>query len=178
MRSVWTLAGALILLACELVPGLDPDLPLGPPTPKGVAATGPIIVLGSGMIDNLGWRLSVYESVDGWCRQLEVGRGAVGACGDPPGLAPGELIRVEGGGSGRGEPDHWTGVVTAEAAQLWLEAESDQRFAGTLLELKRAGFEDMIFVVFVPAGTAVRSLIASDGNGEIIDQVDPGDLRP
>src|SRR5262245_38143538 len=64
---------------------ISPDasaVPSGEPTAHGPEATGPIAVVGSGVVSDRGWRYVVYESADGLCTQLELAEVITNGCGD------------------------------------------------------------------------------------------------
>lgn len=139
----------------------------------GNPATGPITVIGAGVVDGLRWRYSVYQSADGWCTQLELGDGSGGAgCGVVLELPDGMLVELTGQGSGTGQPDQFEGLAAAEVDEIWLVGGDGTRYPATLMDLGPAAPDLQAFLAFVPAGTNPVSLTALDSNGDVVETID------
>ena len=172
-RSVAVVALALVAITgCTAVRVETPDpaaIPDGPLEAMGGDATGPVVELGSGVGEGVGWRYAIYPSGNEWCTQLEMVEFIAAGCGD---LLP------EGGAAfgsvGTGEPraDGVTpieGIVTEETVTVWLVADDGRRAPAMLMPLEPAGLEGHAFVAFVPADTTVTHLQALAISGEVLE---------
>lgn len=169
---------ALLLAGCARFGSGEEGGPIpdDPPTAMGEPATGPIIVLGSGMADGHGWRYSAYESAMGWCTQIEMPSSGGGGCGGDLELGEGENLTLSGSGSGSEGPAHWEGLVSSEAEAVWLETSGGERYSAVLLDLARAGLPDQLFLVFAPAGSDPGRLVATGPDGVTLADVDVSGL--
>jgi hypothetical protein len=163
----------VVLSACSIAFVETPDpaaIPSGSLAPLGDDATGPIVELGSGQAEGLGWRYSIYPAGDAWCTQLEMGSLDSAGCGDllPAGdaalgavgastLAPGDLQVVEG-------------IATEDTFTVWLvENESQRRFPATLMPLDEAGLDGVAFIGIAPEGMTVTHVQAMARSGEVLE---------
>jgi hypothetical protein len=160
------LAGLGLLLAgCGLAglgqPAIDEAVP-GMPEP-----IGPIVEVGDGDANGVGWRYSVYESRDGTCTRLEFDDGIRGeSCGPGLGLLAGDRsMGVSGVGTGTGQATHVDGFASDEVAAVWLETDAG-RVRATLMPLAAAGLEGQAFLAVVPPGQRVGDAVALDAVGE------------
>lgn len=134
---------------------------------------------GTGISQETGWRFSIYESVDGWCTQLETETLRGAGCGGELVPADGEVLMGIAAGSGAGEAHHWSGIAPGRVAQVWLHAEGGRRHQATLMDLAATGADAWAFVVFAPPDIRAQSLVALDAHGEILDSFDVGEMvRP
>jgi hypothetical protein len=178
-RTVRRLAPALALVAivagCGLTQVVEPKpgaIPAGPPEAMGGEPTGPVIPIGSGQAQGIGWRYSVYQSADGFCTQLETGSFAGAGCG--PGLPDGDTV-FGGISSGSGDPNGPTivdGLVGDEVVEVVLQLEGGDREPAVLMSLHRAGLEGSAFVGFAPPGATVESVAALDAQGNVLEAMD------
>ena len=161
----------MAIAGCTAVRVETPDpaaIPDGPLEAQGADATGPVVELGSGVSEGLGWRYSMYPTGDDWCTQLETGGVVVAGCG---------AIMPEGdnafGSVSHGEPASGVapidGIVTEETATVWLLADDGRRMPATLMPLDPAGLEGQAFVAFVPADTTITHLLALAFSGEVLE---------
>jgi hypothetical protein len=165
---------AVMLVAtagCTAVRVETPDpaaIPDGPLEAKGGEATGPVVELGSGVSEGLGWRYAIYPSGEEWCTQLETVAFTAAGCGD---ILPADDAAF--GSVGRGEPQAngvtpIEGIVTAEIVTVSLIAEDGRRMPATLMPLEPAGLEGQAFVAFVPQDITITHLQALVMSGEIL----------
>ena len=160
---------AASLLGCTVPPAesVDPAaVPSSSLAPHGdEPATGPVIELGSGTTLGVGWRYSIYESADGWCRQLETASGTSVGCGD---AMPADDAVFGGVGSADGAPVE--GIVSEEVATVWLvDGRSGGRVPARLLSLEPAGLAGNAFGGFAPEEVQVSHLQAVALSGEILE---------
>lgn len=164
---------AAILAGCSVTPAetVDPAaIPSGSLQPMGPEATGPVAELGSGVALDRGWRYSIYPTEDGWCTQLEMGGGASAGCGD---ILPEEDAVFGGVGSGEMAGIQTVeGLVTAEAATVWLIGEDNVRAPAALMSLEPAGLEHLAFVGFAPPDIVLTHLQAVAANGDVLDTIE------
>ena len=172
-RSVAAIALALVATTgCTAVRVETPDpaaIPDGPLEAMGGDATGPVVELGSGVSEGLGWRYAIYPSGEDWCTQLEMVEFTGASCGD--------ILPVDDaafGGVGRGEPranevTPIEGIVTAETVTVWLVADDGRRAPAMLMPLEPAGLEGQAFVAFVPPDTTITHLQALAISGEVLE---------
>ena len=171
---------ALLLSGCwaTAVDGDDlSTIPAGPPVALGADARGPVIVVGSGRSEGIGWRYSVYESARGTCSQLELGNLGTAGCGDllPVGNAAfGSIGTTEASASYR----YAEGIVSSDVPQLFVEMENGERLRVGLMPLAPAGYEAQAFVVFIPAGDTPDHLAAEDGDGVQLGTFEISNLGP
>lgn len=164
------LALAVVLVAgCQAAepretPAANPAaVPSGPPTPAGPTATGPIVELGSGVTSGLGWRYLLYPSDEEWCRQLETAAGTDSDC---------DIIGLEEGGAfgtinESGRVIH--GIVTADAATVWLVVNNTPTVPALLMPLADAGIDGVVaFLGIAPTGADVTHVMAVRSNGEVL----------
>jgi hypothetical protein len=166
---------ALVLIGitgCEVTRVETPDpaaIPDGPLEAMGDDATGPVVELGSGVIEGLGWRYAIYPSGDAWCTQLEMVEFTAASCGD--------IVPVDDaafGGVGRGEAlangvTPIEGIVTAETLTVWLIADDGRRMPATPMSLAPAGLDGQAFLAFVPPDTTITHLQALAMSGEVLE---------
>ena len=162
----------VVTAGCTAVSVETPDpaaIPDGPLEAQAADATGPVVELGSGVMQGLGWRYSMYPTGDDWCTQLETVELAVSGCGD---LLPKDDAAF--GSVGHGDPLGGgvvpiDGIVTAETVTVWLLADDGRRMPATLMPLDPAGLEGQAFVAFVPADTTITHLLALAISGEVLE---------
>ena len=164
-------AVAVMLAACQIVQVETPDpaaVPSGSLVPHGPEATGPVVEIGSGQAEGVGWRYAVYPSADGWCRQLETVGVAQTGCGDPLPAADRAFGGV--GENEAGSVRAVDGFVTQDIATVWVvEADSGRRFPALLMPLDDAGLEAQAFIAFLPEDMDVTHLLALRMSGEIVE---------
>ncbi|HET9416044.1 MAG TPA: hypothetical protein VFP30_00750 [Candidatus Limnocylindria bacterium] len=159
----------LVLIGCTVTPAPSVD-PAAVPSSSLVArgeepATGPIVELGSGTTQGIGWRYSIYESVSGWCRQLETASATHVGCGDP---LPADGAAFGGIGSSDGGPVE--GLVSEDVATVWLvDGRSNFRVPAEMLPLEDAGLPGSGFIGFAPEDLQVSHLQAVALSGEILE---------
>ena len=170
LRRVAVALALVAIAGCTPVVVETPDpaaIPDGPLEAQGADATGPVVELGTGVSEGLGWRYSIYPSGDEWCTQLETAGVVVSGCG---------AIQPEGddafGSVSHGEPAPGVfpidGIVTAEIFTVSLIADDGRRLPATLMPLEPAGLEGKGFVAFVPPDTTITHLQALAMSGEIL----------
>jgi hypothetical protein len=169
---VTALAGLLAPLAVGLLAGCDlvavdsPDpaaIPSGSIQPEAGVATGPAVEVGSGVASGIGWRFAVFPSEDGWCTQLETVAVTTTGCGDLEPAAGQAFGSV--GESGR----IVDGIVTEEAATVWVIADGGGRLPATLMPLDEAGLEGLAFVGILPADAVPTHVMAVKFNGDVLE---------
>ena len=165
---------ALVLGACSVASVETPDpaaIPSGSLVPLGgEEATGPIVELGSGQAEGLGWRYSIYPAGDAWCTQLEMGSQAAGGCGDL--LPAGDAAFGAVGASTMGPDDVQVveGIASEDTFTVWLiENASQRRFPATLMPLDPAGLDGVAFLGIAPEGMTVTHVQALARSGEILE---------
>ncbi len=168
------LAFALVglLAACALARVEEPDagaIPDGPLVAMGADASGPVVELGRGRTQGIGWRYAVYEIADGWCTQLETASLSSSGCGDLffPRDEGSPFGTVSHGDSTVG-PAAVDGVVTGDVSAVVVETTTGNRLPTTLMPLDAAGLEGHAFVGFVPARVSPRAVIALGPDGEVL----------
>jgi len=65
---------AALVVACSAPPVETPDpedIPTGSLTSAGDLPTGPIVEVGSGVLQGIGWRYAIFPTAGAWCTQLE-----------------------------------------------------------------------------------------------------------
>jgi hypothetical protein len=141
-----------------------------------VDADGPVTEVGSGRTLGIGWRYAIYESADGICTQLELANVTSAGCGTGPLISEGSVFGGVGGTTGLAGPgvaaDTPTpvdGIVTSQVDAVWIVAESGARLPTTLMSLEGAGHDAQAFVGFVPAGERAARVVATDGDGEVLE---------
>jgi hypothetical protein len=164
---------AVLLAACSIAVVETPDpaaIPSGSLAPLGEEATGPIVELGSGQAEGLGWRYSIYPAGEAWCTQLEMGSLSSAGCGDllPAGdaafgsvgastLAPGDAQVIEG-------------IASQDTFTVWLiENDSQRRFPAALMSLEPAGLDGVAFLGIAPEGMTVTHAQALARSGEVLE---------
>lgn len=158
----------LALIGCTVTPAPSVD-PAAVPSSSLVArgeepARGPIVELGSGTTQGIGWRYSIYESAIGWCRQLETASATNVGCGDP--LPEGD---VAFGGIGSSDDGPVEGIVSEEVATVWLvDGRNNARIPARMLSLEPAGLPGSAFVGFASEELEVSHLQAVALSGEIL----------
>jgi hypothetical protein len=169
MRRAAALLLVMVVAGCTDAPAVSVD-PAAVPSASLVArgeepATGPIVELGSGTTQGIGWRYSIYESASGWCRQLETASATSVGCGDP---LPAEGAAFGGIGSSDGGPVE--GIVSEDVATVWLvDGRSNLRVPAQMLTLEEAGLPGSAFIGFAPADLQVSHLQAVALSGEILE---------
>jgi hypothetical protein len=174
------LIGAGILAAavtgCSVASVETPDLaaiPSGSLQALGDDATGPVVELGSGQAEGLGWRYSIYPSGDGWCTQLEMGATGSTGCGSLLPTGDAAFGSVGSGTITPGDVQVVDGIATAETFTVWLiENESQRRFPATLLPLEPAGLDGIAFLGIAPEGMTLTHAQAVARSGEILETVE------
>lgn len=168
-RFLTFVAMAAALSACLIAPfggKLDPSqIPSGEPNVP--EAIGPVDVIAQGQDHGIGWRYYVFEMPGGWCTGMDFGDGSSSiTCG---GLAHGHgaVFRTVGSINRTFE-----GVVDEEVSEVTLETADGGQFPGTLLPLQRPGLDGSAFVVSYPDGLEPENLVATDENGEVIEEFD------
>lgn len=170
-RSILVAGLSLLLSGCALgrLGGpQDPSrVPDGAPKPQGVEAVGPVTVLGEGVSRGIGWRYSVFESVDGWCTHVEMGdgSGSIG-CG---GLLP---EPEDGFGAVGSNGELFEGVVSTDVTEVALQATDGRMLRATLMSMEPVGVDAHAFVVGVPHEGDAASLLALDEGGEVVERFD------
>jgi hypothetical protein len=180
MRAFLAVLGGLLLSGCWIASADRPDpaaIPTGPPTAMRPPAQGPVIVVGTGRSEGVGWRYSIYESARGTCTQLELVDVASTGCGD--------LLPVEGGAFGSvgtsaaGTSARYVeGIVSDEVADLFVEMANGERQLVALMSLEPAGHEEQAFVAFIPAGATPDHLVAEDAEGMQLGTFEISNLGP
>jgi hypothetical protein len=160
-----------LLASCSIASVETPDPAAVPSGPiEAEDATGPIVELGSGQADGIGWRYAIYPSGDAWCTQLQTGSMRGDGCGDilPTGdaafgsvgvstMEPGDVQVVEG-------------LVSEDVFTVWLvENESQRRFPATLMPLDPADLEGGAFVGIPPAEFTPTHVQALARSGEVLE---------
>lgn len=160
---------ALLLAACqaaevEETPTPDPAvIPSGSPEAHGTTATGPILELGSGVTQGIGWRYLAYPSDDGPCTQIETAAATEVACG--------ELEPADGSAFGfvgeSGRVIH--GIATPDAATVWLVVNNTPTVPAVLMPLRETGLGiGVAFVGTLPSGVEASHVMAVRLNGEVL----------
>lgn len=169
---LWSLASLSACLVAPFGADLDPaQIPSQPP--QASDAIGPIDARAEGVTHGIGWRFYVYESAAGWCTGLDLGDGSSSiSCG---GLDHTEEVVFRSVSS---MSRVFEGVVSAEAADVLLETDEGGRLPGTLIPLQRPRLDGSAFIVAYPEGARPQKLVATDENGEDIDEFDVTDLEP
>jgi hypothetical protein len=175
MRTLNAVLVAVVIAACGAeAPAVTPTpeaTPVPTPAVHGPPATGAIIELGDGTAHELPWRYAVYPSDDGWCLQLDFGAFAGISCGttEPAeGETFGSVNVTETGEDVQLEAID--GVVSAEAATVWLVADGGRgrRMPALLVPLDEAGIDAQAFLGLPPPGMNVTHLQAVAFNGRIL----------
>ena len=175
-----TLAIPLLVLAlggCAIVQvGGQPDpaaIPTGPLHATGGDAVGPVTEVGRGRTLGIGWRYAVYDTADGLCTQLEVANMTSAGCSAGPLMPEGTVFGMVGSsgdvGGASESPTPVDGIVSSQAAAVWIMTGSGARLATTLMPLAGAGHDAKAFVGFVPAGARAVGVVASDAAGEVLE---------
>jgi hypothetical protein len=165
--AVVALAGCGVTTVATPDPAAVPDDPL---EAEGGGATGPVVELGSGVSEGLGWRYAIYPNGSEWCTQLEMVAVTVSGCGD---ILP-EDDRAFGS-VGRGDAldagaTPVEGIVTADTATVWLvDEDSGMRIPATLMPLGDAGLEGQAFVGFAPSDLTPTHVQAVKANGDVLE---------
>jgi hypothetical protein len=163
---------ALALGACSIASVETPDpaaIPSGSLVPLAEDATGPVVELGSGQAEGLGWRYSIYPSGDTWCTQMEMAASTASGCGDllPAGDAAFGSVAVET--MDPGSVRVVEGLASEATFTVWLvENESQRRFPATLMPLDPAGLDGVAFVGIPPAEMNPTHVQAMARSGEIL----------
>jgi hypothetical protein len=173
-RLAGGIALAVTVAGCgftEVVTPEPPDpaaIPSGPIEAHGEEPTGPIVEVGSGQLQGIGWRYVVYPAEEGWCTQLETPSVVTSACGDPV-PAGDQAFGSVGHGDGEGDTTAVDGIVSADTATVWLIGEGGRRSPATLMSLEEAGLEAQAFVGFAPPGVTLTHLQAVAWNGRVLE---------
>jgi hypothetical protein len=155
----------LVLAGCQIVQVETPDpaaVPSGSLEATGSAAIGPIVELGSGSSEGIGWRAATFESAEGWCLQLEMQAVTESGCGQVPPEEDAAIGMVMQSGS------IVHGVASEETATVFLIIDSLGRVPATLMGLDDAGLDGQAFVGIAPADANVTHVMAVKLNGEIL----------
>jgi hypothetical protein len=166
---------AVAIAGCNLASSETPDpaaIPDGPLEAQAAEATGPIVELGSNVMEGRGWRYAIYPSDDGWCVQLETTSVTAGECGD--------LLPAEGDvfGAVRSDTDlgggitSIDGIVSDAVTTVWLILEGGGRAPAQMLSLEDAELGGLAFVRLVPQDVVVTHLQAVALSGEILETVE------
>jgi hypothetical protein len=174
-RALVGLALAACLAACSVERVTEPDpgaIPSGPPQAMGGdPPIGPVIEVGRGLSGEIGWRYSVYRTAGGVCTQLETAAVAATGCGIQQ-----PVFETAIAGAGKNElPSGATiveGMVSPDAAEIWLQLDDGRRISGTLMALDPAGLEAQAFVVIAEPGGSLHSVVALDEGGSELDAYD------
>ena len=151
----------------------EPDpaaIPTGEPVPVGAEATGPITVLGSGQAFELGWRYLIYESMDGWCTELQMAEVNSTSCG--PDLLPPDGEHI--GSAGALQPlesgvTPVAGIASDEIFTVSVVDEADvRRQPAVLMPLDEAGLEGQAFLAFMPPDMTPTHIQALARSGEVL----------
>jgi hypothetical protein len=162
----------VVLAGCTAVRVETPDpaaVPDGPLEAQGEEATGPVVELGSGVNEGLGWRYAIYPSEDGWCTQLETAAVTASGCGDILPADDRAFGSVGRGSALTGGVIPVEGIVTAETATVWLVNEAGFRMPAKLMPLEDAGLEGQAFVGFVPPDVTISHVQAVAISGEVLE---------
>lgn len=166
---------AIVLAACSLVSVATPDpatIPDGPLEAHGSDATGPVVELGTNVMEGRGWRYAIYPSTDGWCLQLETVTLTSTSCGDLlPGPEDAFGTYSTGGELGAGVTVV-DGIVSDAVATVWLVLDGGGRAPAQMLSLEPAGQEGQAFLRLVPDSVTVTHLQAVAMSGEILDTIE------
>jgi hypothetical protein len=173
--SVLAIGVLLVLCACSIASVQTPDIAAIPSASldaRDSGATGPIVELGSGVTEGVGWRYSIYPVEDGWCTQIETATVTAGGCGDilP---AEGEVFGSYGTGTQLdGGMTAVEGTVSGDVATVWVILEDGRRAPAELMPLDEAGLEGQAFVRLLPNDLVVTHLQAIAPSGEILETVE------
>lgn len=175
MRRATSMLVALMLLgACSAVPATTPDpraIPSGSPVAHGPeAATGPILELGTGRSEGIGWRLLAYQAADEWCTQLETGLVTSASCGDPAPPDDSAFAIADSFAVGSAGLVGVEGIVSSETATVWIvDAETSGRVPAQVWSLEDVGVDGKAFAGVAPAEMTVTHLLAVAFNGRVLE---------
>ncbi len=169
------LAAAVVVTcaACTPTAVVTPDpaaIPTGPINPSD--ASGPVVILGSNVMEGRGWRYVIYPSGDAWCLMLETVIVSAAECGD---LVPAEEEVFGTWSSDTEIGDGVTaihGIVGDEVATVWLILENGARAPAQMFPLDEAGLSGTAFLRLVPADVVVTHLQAVAMSGEILETIE------
>ena len=181
IRAFLAVLSGMLLSGCWIASVDRPDpaaIPTGPPTAMGPEARGPVIVVGTGRSEGVGWRYSIYESADGACNQLELVDVASTGCGEllPP--VGGAFGSVGTSGATGTAVRYVEGIVSSEVAELFVEMANGERQLVALMSLEPAGYEGQAFVAFIPQGATPDRLVAQDVGGRSLGTYEISNLGP
>jgi hypothetical protein len=168
-------AGVLVICAaCTLTPVETPDpaaIPTGPlPSPSD--ATGPVVELGSNVMEGRGWRYLIYPTGEDWCLMIETVGVSSAGCGDVL-PAEGEVFGTWGSGTELGGGvTAIDGIVSDDVATVWLVLENGARAPAQMLPLDEAGLNGTAFLRLVPGDVVVTHLQAVAMSGEILETIE------
>lgn len=165
---------ALILVATALVACAD-GTPDGAPTATASPTPAASVTeVGGGTVLESEWRYSVGDMDGGWCTRLVVAETSSSRCGD---LTPAEGDAF--GMLGRG-PNEYTeaqvveGLVSADAATVWLVGDGEQyRIPAVLMPLDELGLEGVqAYVGFARADVDLTHVQAVAFNGDVLETLE------
>lgn len=174
-RPLLTATLAVALAGCTIASAETPDLaaiPDGSLEPQDSGAIGPIVELGGGVTDGVGWRYTIYQVEDGWCTQVETATVTAAGCGD---ILPAEGDAFGSYGTGAQLDADMTaveGTVSGDVATVWVILEDGRRAPAELLPLGEAGVDGQAFIRLLPNDLVVTHLQALAPSGEILETVE------
>ena len=141
--------------------------------PTWPEAFGPIVEVARGSADRRGFRITVFRGsrVDEVCVVFDwAGNGSSG-CGAAPNseLLDG-LFGTGSTMSGARLPHEVFGVVSRDAAAVWVEATGGGRAETKLVDLSPAEIDAYLFVAFLPGGADATAWVATDSSGREMDR--------
>jgi hypothetical protein len=173
-----------LLAACSVVlPAPDAGIPIEDvdTEPRQVevdahvaSATGPTVEVLRGRVQGSAFALSVHATAEGFCSLLSRDSGTSGSCGPLPGEGMPEFGPFGSFGHGGGDADGAvavSGVVSKDAAAVWVELDGGERARMLLIDLAPAEIDAQAFVGFLDAGAALHAIVALDGLGNEIGRV-------
>jgi hypothetical protein len=133
---------------------------------------GPVSQVASGEVDGEEFTLTAYRSADGFCLSLSSPQYRGGGCGPAPGEGLAEferfgMIAQSGLANGIAEID---GMVDAEVPSVLAVTQDGERANAVLAPVEVDGVELGVFLVFLPEGKHVASVVAADASGEVLDE--------
>jgi hypothetical protein len=156
------------------------------PTPvapeEGMAAEGPVLQIARGEARSMVFTVTVYRWAEreGVCMVLATPREADGGCGPPPGEGLPEFGRFGGMSDGelRNGMVEAHGIVAPDVERVWVVTDDGRRANALLVPFVLDDVEASFFVVFLAAGTQLRTTVAADGSGAVLTEIPVAPVEP
>lgn len=171
MRAAAALLALALVAGCATWQAPDPgQIPAGPiePFSEMDEPVGPLVELGSGRTQGIGWRYAVYRSATGICLIGESPATGWSGCTEEPG----DLALPMTGAASSEHATFVDGLASDEVEAVVVELADGRRIPATLWSLAAIDADGQAFLAVVRAPAEARRVVALDAAGNEIGTAD------